>query len=55
MVGAIKELFIQGYDSLEDGEGEGGGEVAPEDRKHLLSTWALIVSDFISFILMHGS
>lgn len=29
--------------------------MAPEDRKHLLSTWALIVSDFISFILMHGS
>ena len=26
MVGAIKEVFIQGYDSLEDGEGEGGGE-----------------------------
>lgn len=27
----------------------------PGDRKHLLSTWALIVNDFISFILMHGS
>ena len=32
-----------------------GGELAPEDRNHLLSTWALIVNDFISFILMHGS
>ena len=36
-------------------EGEAGGEVDPGDRKHLLSTWALIVNDFISFILLHGS